>query len=315
MRLVSRLTTEFALMNLRLSLRLLPGRLETSIVAQALLRGALPHLVGTHGPELPTATPLIGSVGSIARSFDRSPETMRRHVQVLVTEGFFVVEPGGVRLAPTSEAGSRILEYLRGVHDNMLWLVEELDSWGLVTRKMANAPGITISNPVAHGAHTQAIPPLALILRAALDLRLLGFDTFKGVSSWTSLAVWNTLSAVSVRHITTNRQLCSLYRQRSTPDTLRRPISVRALSGVSGLPYATIRRHLADLELAGRVGRKGNGYVMLTGQLMTSDIERRVVAYVSNALDRVDTLVAKAIDPAAIPSMYIGARPVLVPVR
>lgn len=288
-------------MNLNLSLRLVPGRLETSIVAQALIRGALPELIGPDGPALPVSTPLIGSVSSVARSFERSPETIRRHVHTLAAQGFFTVEHDGVRLAASPEAGGRMLAYLRCMHDNMLWLVEQLDGWSLVKRRAST---------------TQRAASLGLILRTALDLRLFGFDSFRGpIGGWTSMSLWNALSAVSVRHVTVNRRLSSMYIRRSTPDTLRRPASLRTLSTVSGLPYATVWRHLAALEASGKVGRKSDGYVMLTGQLLTSDIEARVAHYVRNTLDRVNTLVAKGVDPAAIPSLYIGGRPALVPVR
>ena len=300
-RLVSRLTTELAFMNMNLSLRLVPGRFETSIVAQALFRCALPELIGADGPALPAGTPLIGSISSVARSFERSPETIRRHVQVLVGQGFFTVERDGVRLAPTAEAGGRVLAYLRCVNDNMLWLVEELDSWGLVKCRARKEQGAI---------------PVKPILRAAMDLLLFGFEGFRGpLGGWTSLAVWNALSAASVRHVTLSRQLSSRFSQRSTPDSLRRPISLRALCAASGLPHATVWRHLAALEASGRVGRKGDGYVVLTGQLLTGDMEARVAHYVQPTLDRVNTLVARGLDPAAIPSLYIGGRPAPVPVR
>ena len=307
-RLVSRLTTEFALMNLRLSLRLVPGRLETSIVAQMLIRGALPELAGTYGttggtggPALPAGTPLVGSVSAIARAFGRSPETMRRHVQVLAGQGFFTVEPDGVRLAPTQEAGARILAYLRDLHDNMLWLVEELDSWGLVTRRAPEG---------------QEAAQLGSVLRTALDLRMFGYDSFRSsIASWTSMSVWNALSAVSVRHITTDRGLSWQFARRSTPDALRRPTSLRALCAVTGLPYATVWRHLAALEAEGKVGRKDGDYAMLTGQLLTPEIEDRVAHYVRHTLGRVDALVANGMDPAAIPSLYFGSRPAPVPMQ
>ena len=236
MRLVSRLTTEFALMNLRLSLRLVPGRLETSIVAQMLIRGALPELAGpglagTHGaggPALPAGTPLIGSISAVARAFGRPAETMRRHVQVLAGQGFFTVEHDGVRLAPSPEVGGRILAYLRDLHDNMLWLVEELGSWGLVTRQAPDGQEGTL---------------LGSVLRTALDLRMFGYESFRAsIASWTSMSVWNTLSAVSVRHITVDRELSGQLARRSTPDALRRPTSLRALCAVTGLPYATVWR-------------------------------------------------------------------------
>ena len=300
-RLVSRLRSEFALSNLRLTLQLVPGRLEASIVAQALLQGALPVLTGAGGPALPAGTPLIGSISAVARSFERSPETMRRHVQVLARQGFFTVEHDGVRLAPSPEAGRRILSYLRDLHDNMLWLVEELDSWGLVTRRAPEGQEETL---------------LGTILRTALDFRLFSFATFKGpIGGWTSMSLWNALSAASVRHVTVDRGLSGQFVQRSTPDALRRPISLRALCAVSGLPYATVWRHLVAMEADGTVGRKGEGYAILTGQLLTPDMEARVVQLVQSTLDRVDTLVARGLDSAVIPSLYFGGRPALVPVR
>ena len=300
-RLVSRLTTEFALMNMQQSLRLVPGRLETSIVAQSLIRCALPQLVGPRGLMLPTSRPLIGSISSVARSFDRSPETIRRHVHLLTRKGFFAVERDGVRLSLLPDAGARTLVYLQRTHDNMLWLVEELDSWGVVRRRASRGD---------KGSS------LERILRTALDLRLFAFETFHGpLGGWTSLSIWNALSGASVRHVTANRRLSSEYIQRSTPDSLRRPISVRALCSVSGLPYATVWRHLASLEEAGKVGRRGDGYVMLTGQLRTTDMEARVVQYVVSALSRVDRLLSEGLDPEDIPSLYIGPRPALVPLR
>jgi len=47
-------------MILHLSHRLVPGRFETAVVAQALLRGALPHLVGPAGVWLGEVNPVQG---------------------------------------------------------------------------------------------------------------------------------------------------------------------------------------------------------------------------------------------------------------
>ena len=299
-RLVSRLTTELGLMNLPQAHRLVLGRLETAIVGQALLRGALPLLTGSGQAALPTTRPLIGSISSVARSFARSPETIRRHVHALVGKGYFAVEQDGVRLAPSAEAGERILAYLRRAHDHMLWLVEELDSWGLVTHRTAGKPRAA---------------SFELIVRTAMDLRLHGVESFRGpLGGWTSMALWNALSAVSVRHITIDRRLSGMFTRESTPDALRRPTSARVLSAMSGLPYATVWRLLAAHADGGTVARRDEGYVMLTGQLLTPEIEGRVRQFVRHVLDRVDRLVAAGVDPGAIPSLYLGGRPELVPI-
>lgn len=124
--------------------------------------------------------------------------------------------------------------------------------------------------------------------------------------------MFNALSAASVRHVTRDRTLSSQFVVRSTPDALRRPISIRALSMLTGLPYATVWRHLSELERGGKVGRKDDGYVVLTEQLLTEQMEAWVTAYVRDALARVDRLVAAGLDPTTIPSSYFEQRPSLV---
>ena len=287
-------------MNLRLSLRLVPGRLETSIIALALIRGALPNLIGPRGPSLPSDAPLVGSINAIARSFNRSPETVRRHVHILANQGFFTVAPDGVRLAPSLEAGARILDYLHGAHDNLLWLLEELDGWGLLKR----------SKP-----RKQHKTPHELLLLTALDFRLHGFDSFYGLvnDDWVSWSLWNALSGMTVRHVTTDRELSRTFMVQSTPNDVRRPASVRALATVAGLPYATVWRHVLAMERGGYVRRVAGGYVILTEHLLTRAVETRVALYVQNTFDRLNAVVAKGIDPKAIPSLYRGGRPVLVP--
>ncbi len=298
-RLVSRTISEVQLMNLHASHRLTSGVFETAIVAHALLRGALPYLDWTDGPALPSGTPLIGSINGVARSFERSPETIRRHVQALAAEGYFTVERGGVRLTPTTEAAARIVAYIRAIHDNLLWLIAQLDDWGLITRPASARLPVPMAEPVT---------------RMAFDMRLQTFEKFRGpLSGWTSMQVWNTLSVASVRHIVISRRLSSLFVQRSTPDALRRPLSLRALCTLSGLPYATVRRHLIALESHGKVGRKGQGFSVLTEQLLVPEFEARVVNQVRDALGRLQGLVTRGLDPARIPNLYLGQAPSIIP--
>ena len=63
------------------------------------------------------------------------------------------------------------------------------------------------------------------------------------------------------------------------------------------------------------MSRRDGDYAMLTGQLLTPEIEDRVAHYVRHTLDRVDALVARGLDPNAIPQLYFGNRPAPVPMR
>lgn len=268
-RLVSRLTSEMSFANLPRSLALVPGRLHESIVMQLLIRQALPSL--TTGGGTGAAPPLVGTVGAVARSFERSEETIRRHVRYLAGQGFVTVEADGVRMAPAEEAGARIRAYLDGVHADTSRLVGELCDHGLLM------PG--------------PAPSRERMLRFGLDIGLYSFERFRGpIGGWTSMTLWNALSTLTVRAVTNDPALSERFRHVSTPDSARRPTSLRGLAAATGLPYPTVRRHVLALEAAGRVARWRGGYAVLTAQLLDEAIEQRVTDYVAFVLARGNAL-------------------------
>jgi len=270
MRLVSRLTSEVSLNNVRRSLALMPGRLHESIVAQLLIRRALPFFVANETLVLPRGAPLIGTIGAVARSFERSDETIRRHVRCLASQGLVTVTADGIRIDPSPDTGARVLAYLMSLHDDMAWLAAELRGWGLLP-------------PAADGRW----PSTERLLRFGLDIGLYAFERFRGpIGGWTSMTLWNALSTLSVRDVTTDAALSERFRHRSTPDEVRRATSLRGLAAATGLPYPTVRRHVLALEAAGRVAPWRGGYAVLTAQLMDEAIERRVADYVAFVLAR-----------------------------
>lgn len=299
-RLVSRLNAEAGLLSLHHLLALVPGRFETAVVMQAVVRGALYSIVRSGTFVVPERPVAAGSIKALARSFGKPVETMRRHAQTLARLGYVTVTADGLQFAPDQEVRERVLTFLDATHDLMLWLVAQLYGWRLL-RQPAN-PHRTVSREA--------------IARFGLDLMLLPFESYRGAfGTWTDFAIWNALGTASVRRITTDRELSAVFSSRSTPDDERQAIGLRVLSEASGLSYGTTWRRVSAMERAGLIAQRDEKYVVLTGLLRSEAMEERVVLAVQQTLARANELIASGLDPRSVKGLYIGTEPRLAAIR
>jgi biotin operon repressor len=277
----------------------LPQDFDRSIVLLVVMRVCAPDW--TAGGRLcrPASPTRFTSVNAIALSLQRSPETIRRHVQALLNNGICVRGAGGIALNPDPAVRPDLLSLYTAYHDLLVGFVEDLAALGVLPPS-DRAPAETL---------------LAAIVQTTLDIALIPFEQFGPIfDDWASMRVWACIGALNVRHIMLDPVLNARYAVASTPNALRQPVLLRTVQRTLGMPYATVWRHCRALEAQGLVVQVEQGWLIGVAQLRDDAMEEQVVAAVLYYLRRVGGLIAAGFDPARVTQSYLAARPPLAPI-
>ena len=237
---------EFQMDSFKLALRLFPGDLNRAVIFFLVARMSCAEwVVGNRIARPDCPTPF--SINALAASLSRPFETVRRHVAGMIDDGICARVKGGVVLAPTMARQRDVIEYYQ-------------DTAGLLVRLADRLADGGVPLPPAEGA---ADNPLALIINAALDVCLVALEN-NDHTHWFELALHGALIYENGRDIMGTPALAREYGNTVLPDELRRPVKIRALSQDYGIPYATVRRHVDTMMVAGAMLKQRSGYILNT---------------------------------------------------
>jgi DNA-binding IclR family transcriptional regulator len=258
-RLVARQVSELLLARSRRGLALVPQERLAGFVFEVVLSASIAHHpyrdAGTGrwvGVEDASTLGRPVSATAIALSMRLPHTTVRRRTAELVESGLLVRGKAGFSVAP-SFFENGVLAHLAA---------DDASDLARALRALADAgyaPATTALN-----AGVAALPPgvverllLAFSLRALETLT----DLYGDVTAGTIVAA---ITAANVRGITADPQLAARYAEEDMPppDTLREPISLRALSRAIDLPFETVRRRVRALVTQGIVVSKGDGVIV-----------------------------------------------------
>jgi len=290
-RVAVRVLLEFALSALRATTILCKGQFETGIFLVILLREAQSFDAGSG------AVPEGVSVNALAASFGKPFETVRRHVNRLIELGICRRAPKGVAFSPEPEMRGATDAFLVEVHDLTLRLFEDLHA---------------LEYPVPPGGGSASFDQ---VTQGGLDLLVQCCDIGTQLHEvWIRMYLYYGVMTANARSITFDRDLAHRYSDSRTPppEAVRRPVSARMLSRALGLPYSTVRRHLAHMERIGQIFRLKGGW-MLTMEWMQKP---EILASGHMVCRKIDAMLAHASrmdfplgDPAAF---YRRGRPGLL---
>jgi hypothetical protein len=188
------------------------------------------------------------SISALAVSLGAPFETVRRRMIGLCADGYCRQVPGGVilpRSATSSPATGMALIYQ---WERLHALYDRLRAVGLFADLVeAAAPGAM--DP----------PPVRLAGRYVTDFVLRQTDP----ATWLVKGSVGSVILMEVVHANTEQldDASGTEEGGRTPDSLRRPVSARAVSARLAIPYETVRRHLLSLEARGYCRRQAGGYV------------------------------------------------------
>jgi hypothetical protein len=293
---VSRIVTELHLTGVANLRELSPDHYERGILLQALIRNSLPDWFDGNELRAPSELRYYTSINTLAASFRRPFETVRRHVRALVAEGACVEVARGVAVGADPAMAARLTRFLAMTHDTLLRIAEELHELGLLPR--CSGPDMA--------------PPRRAITGAGLDLQLLPMESLREpLPDWTVLLVWGVIDGLCVRHVTVDPVLSATFSHDSTPDEVRRPVMLRTVAAASGVPYQSVWRHAKALAATGAITAKGDGYIVSPSYLRSSAMEERVIGVVEYFQRRIVEMIREGLDPAKPMPWLIGRPPLL----
>jgi hypothetical protein len=199
------------------------------------------------------------SVNAMALSFNMPFETTRRHVGVLLADGWCERISSGIVVNDAVLARPATQDFVNDLHDLMIWLVEQYQLLDLPlpsSRATASASRATVT-----------LAAVELIL-AAIDFGKVGFSNLR------EFYIVHAIVAGSARNVTPDP---SLPRQISAatalpPPHLRRGVNVHRLAGLLTLPPVTTYRHVNRAILAGKLERCAGGVRAAQSYLATPKI-------------------------------------------
>ena len=295
---ISRHSNEMHLSGMILVDAAMPQDFDRSIVLLVVMRVCAPDWTEGGVLRRPERPGRFTSANGIASSLGRSPETIRRHVHALVDHGICVRGTGGIALNPDPAVMPDLLRLYAAYHDLLIGFIADIAAIDLLAPPTLDPD---------HGL-------LAAIVQTTLDIALIPFEQFGHLfADWTSMRVWSCIGALNVRHIMLDPILSERYAVASTPDGLRRPVSLRAVERTLGIPYATAWRHCRLLEARGLVSQTEEGWLVRVAQLRDDAMEESVVAAVHYYLRRIVMLVGLGFDPARAAARYVTGPVTLAP--
>ena len=241
---------------------LAPDERLSNVVFDAVLSAGISHYplrnpesgqwVGINEASL-LGRPVTGT--AIAHSMHLSYTTVRRQAADLVEAGLLMRDAGGFRIAEGLFS------------DGSIGRISVADTADLTRCLKALAEA-------GYGPATIefAALPASVVARLIVDFALRALETFTQLyDNATTGVIMTAIIAANVRHINAHPELSQLYAAENLPppDALRRPITVRALAREIGIPFETVRRHVAQLITDGRVRQKDDG-VFVSSELLLS---------------------------------------------
>lgn len=136
----------------------------------------------------------------------------------------------------------------------------------------------------------------------------------------TTMIVFMTILRASVSHLNKDRGVRPEAVSGVFPDTLRRPVSIMAISDLTGFPYETTRRHVLKLVESGHCSRLGSREFIVSEDVLRGGAFKRMakenrpvlVNFVDHIHRKLEAFRAGALAP--VPSSDAdGARSILRP--
>ena len=297
LRQLTRLRAEMVIAASQLTARLLPDEPMLGVKLGIVARICLSDWISGGSLERPAMPTRAITMRKMALSLGSAPETTRRHVNLLLDRGVLASSAQGVSLAATPSNEAFVRDYLLGVHDLLLRLIEDMSTTCDIDLAIGETPSFGIGDVIAR----------------ALDILLLPIDTYRPVGN-TLLAffLWGALTVAAVRRVTHDPVLSRQYANRIPPDDLRIGISLRELATALSIPYATTWRQVQALQAAGLVTRLcGNRWTVLTSNLLRENVREISTPPSALLLRKIRELALMGLDPACAADHYRKCRPPL----
>ena len=197
---------------------------------------------------------------------------MRRHAADLIAAGLLERRPGGLLVAPSFFGDPGLAAFARADAAEVARVMEALALAGYAPARQWSP---AMSDVVPVGVVERLIQMFAMRVLETFTTHHDGFLPGGIVAA---------IVAANVRSITADPVLAARYGadQSPPPDTMRVPVSVRALAQELDLPFETVRRRVAALEQAGTVVRCDRG-VIVPGRVLRTpehlDNNQRITAH------------------------------------
>jgi hypothetical protein len=248
----------------------------SSLVSALLLLGLWNHHMRSEDP--------VAAIGTreLARQLRMPFETARRHAGKLVAAGRCVMTADGLSVPPEVFAGPEVARVLRKMYASTARMVSDLARVGITKRP-----------PEGSGEGGAALTPVetvfarvgvrGMVMGVQLQADFAKGDHLKGL-------VFSAIWTANVQHLFRTEVLGA---QEMVPDSLRRPISVLAISRSLNLPYETTRRYANLLVKEGLCVREGSPGekqgLIVTREVFMSGIVYglRIVAHVDDVVDEI----------------------------
>jgi DNA-binding transcriptional regulator YhcF (GntR family) len=215
------------------------------------------------------------SVLALSNSLHLPYETVRRYVDVLIKEGLCVRVSGhGVMIPSTAQLNADVA-HIRAQLANVSRFVGELRRSGVDVKPYRSVTAIKASSEDELPPNVRAVMRLTtdFFVHSAEMLSRAFDDNF--VASVIFTAIWTS----NVRHITNSEANLEFGGiDDLPPDSMRRPISVRALSSSLHLPYETVRRACNRLVREGACVRVGAEGLIVPRAVLGEDRFKKTVA-------------------------------------
>lgn len=295
LRQITRLRSEMALAEAQLNIRRFRDQPMVGIEFGIAALVSLPDWAATGVIARPGTPTREITIRRMALSLGASPETTRRHVNLLVAQGRLAASEAGVALAATSENEAFIEDYYLEKHDLLIRLIEDLHTTTDLDLAVDGPPAFGMADVIGRAIETLMVP---------IDLHPL--------ASRYAFFMWAALTTVAVRRITYDPELSRRYAATIPPDELRDGMSLRHLAAMLSIPYASAWRQFQTLQNEGLVTRLGGDRWTVSAANLLQAPVRDMAAGPSVLLYRkVRELARLGLDPARAADHYAVARPAL----
>lgn len=269
-RLLTRCLSEMQTSILSSALRVFAGDLDRFAIYTLVMRATYP--LGDETDGLRTI-----NAHSLAHSLSQPYETVRRHLNHLVTDGFCERRHKGVAVSAATLRQPDVAALVTLAHDSFVRFVEDIQHGGM---------------PLPDRSRTVAYRPI-VSLGASADLMLAVADTNRQThANWLELALFSTILCTNMRSITLSSELSRRYRYGNDAPShaLWHPVRASVISRTLSLPETTVRRHLLNLLADGRIIRTKAG-LLVNEEWLNS---QTALATSTNSYQRVRLILARA---------------------
>jgi hypothetical protein len=236
------------------------------------------------------------SVNAMALSFNLPFETTRRHVGVLLADGWCERISTGIVVSDTVLTEVATQECIDDLHDLMVWLAEQF--------QLLDLP---LPSPRATASASREMVTLAAVelILAAIDFGKVGFRNLR------EFYIVHAIVAGSARKVTIDPLLSRQLGATATlpPPNLRRGVNVHRLAGLLTLPPVTTYRHVNRAIQAGKLERCPGGVRAAQSYLATPKIHADARLATARAQRAFQRLASAGFAFDAPSRQYSGGRP------